>query len=264
MNPTLELLAKRKSVRAYSQRPITADEKDQILRAALRAPTAGNLMLYSIIEVADQALKDRLAETCDNQPFIATAPLVLLFLADYQRWFDYFRLSRVAELCHGRGGEMRLPDQGDLLLACCDTLIAAQTAVIAAEALGIGSCYIGDIIEHYELNRQLFDLPRYVLPAALICFGYPTPEQAARQQTSRFGQEYIVHLNRYHCLEEDELQAMMGERSRKFAAAGACPDGIQNMGQYTYQRKFGADFALEMNRSVRVMIASWGSADNEL
>jgi nitroreductase len=251
MNATLELLAQRKSIRAYSQRPITPAEKDQILAAALRAPTAGNLMLYSIIEVDDQALKDRLAETCDHQPFIATAPLVLLFLADYQRWFDYFRLSRVAELCRGRGEEMRLPDQGDLLLACCDTLIAAQTAVIAADALGIGSCYIGDII------RQLFDLPRYVLPAALICFGYPTPEQAKRRQTARFGQEYIVRTNRYHCLDDDELQAMMAERSQKFAAAGACPDGIENLGQYTYLRKFGADFAIEMNRSVRAMIANW-------
>jgi nitroreductase len=259
MNPTLELLAKRKSIRAYSPRPITTDEKSQILAAALRAPTAGNLMLYSIIEVSDQALKDRLAEICDHQPFIASAPLALMFLADYQRWFDYFRLSRVPEMCRRGGEQMRLPDQGDLLLACCDTLIAAQTAVIAAEALGIGSCYIGDIIENYELNRQLFDLPRYVLPAALICFGYPTPEQAARRQTARFGQEYVVHTNRYHCLDDEELQEMMAERSQKFTAAGACPDGIENMGQYTYLRKFGADFAIEMNRSVRAMIESWSN-----
>jgi hypothetical protein len=152
---------------------------------------------------------------------------------------------------------MRLPDQVDLPLACCDTLIAAQKTVIDAEALGIGSCYIGDIIEHYELNRQLFNLPRYVLPVALICFGYPTPEQARHQQTARFGQEYVVHLNRYHCMGNHELQAMMAERSQKFAAPGACPGGIENMGQYTYLRKFGADFAIEMNRSVRAMIENW-------
>jgi hypothetical protein len=152
---------------------------------------------------------------------------------------------------------MRLPDQVDLPLACCDTLIAAQKTVIDAEALGIGSCYIGDIIEHYELNRQLFNLPRYVLPVALICFGYPTPEQARHQQTARFGQEYVVHLNRYHCMGNHELQAMMAERSQKFAAPGACPGGIENMGHYTYLRKFGADFTIEMNRLVRAMIESW-------
>ena len=47
-------------------------------------------MLYSIIEVESQKLKDKLALTCDNQPFIAKAPLVLLFLADYQKWYDMF------------------------------------------------------------------------------------------------------------------------------------------------------------------------------
>ena len=61
-----------------------------------------------------------------------------------------------------------------LFLACCDALIAAQTAVIAAESLGIGTCYIGDIMENYEEHEELFGLPKYVFPIRLICFGYPT------------------------------------------------------------------------------------------
>ena len=84
-------------------------------------------MLYSIIEVSEQAIKDTLARTCDNQPFIARAPLVLLFLADYQRWFDFFTLSGVEELCRQRGEPLRKPQEGDLFLACSDALIAAQT-----------------------------------------------------------------------------------------------------------------------------------------
>ena len=60
-----------------------------------------------------------------------------------------------------------------LFLACCDALIAAQTAVIAAESLGIGTCYIGDIMENYEEHEELFGLPKYVFPIRLICFGYP-------------------------------------------------------------------------------------------
>ena len=139
MNPTIDLLLQRKSVRVYQERPIDQDDRDTILEAALRAPTAGNMMLYSIIEVEDQALKDRLAVTCDNQPFIAKAPYLLLFVADYQRWYDYYLAAGVPELCTQRGLEMRLPAEGDLLLACCDAMIAAHTAVVAAEALGIGS-----------------------------------------------------------------------------------------------------------------------------
>ena len=70
-----------------------------ILKATFRAPTAGNMMLYSIIDISDQALKEKLAETCDHQPFIAKAPLVLLFLADYQRWYDYYIYSGTTEAC---------------------------------------------------------------------------------------------------------------------------------------------------------------------
>ena len=94
-------------------------------------------MLYSIIEVSDQKTKDKLVKTCDNQPFIARAPYVLLFLADYQRWYDYFIAAGVPQNCSDAGIAMRKPAEGDLFLACCDALIAAQTAVIAAESIGM-------------------------------------------------------------------------------------------------------------------------------
>ncbi len=124
--------------------------------------------------------------SCDNQPFIARAPLVWLFLADYQRWFDYFIASGVDQLCEQQKTTMRKPEEGDLFLACCDALIAAQTAVIAAESLGLGSCYIGDIMENYEVHRDLFNLPKYVFPICLVCFGYPTRQQMERAQTNTF------------------------------------------------------------------------------
>jgi len=133
MNPVIDLILNRKSVRAYEAKEISEQVKDEILKATLRAPTAGNMLLYSIIEAQDQNIKDTLAKTCDNQPFIAKAPLVLLFLADYQRWYDYYRVSGVKELCEQNQVPMRKPEEGDLFLACCDALIAAQTAVIAAE-----------------------------------------------------------------------------------------------------------------------------------
>ncbi len=257
MNPVIDTILNRKSVRAYSDRPVTKEQKQVILQSAMRSPTAGNMMLYSIIEVRDQSLKDRLAESCDNQPFIASAPLVLLFAADYQRWYDYYCLSGVEALCQARGQELRRPQEGDLLLACCDTLIAAQTAVLAAESLGIGSCYIGDILEKFELHQAMFALPQYVLPVGLLCFGYPTEKQAARKLPPRFNPKFIVHTDRYHRLEAGELTEMFQARSDQFAAAGERPDGVQNFGQYAYLRKFGADFAVEMSRSVQAMLKSW-------
>jgi FMN reductase (NADPH)/FMN reductase [NAD(P)H] len=111
--------------------------------------------------------------TCDNQSFIARAPMVWIFLADYQRWSDYFHVSGVEEFCRQRNLAVQKPEESDLFLACCDALIAAQNAVIAAESLGIGSCYIGDIMEQYETHKEILDLPRYVFPICMLVFGYP-------------------------------------------------------------------------------------------
>jgi Nitroreductase len=74
------LFLKRKSVRAYEDRPIQPRVRAQVLAATMRAPTAGDLMLYSVLEIEEQALKEKLAETCDHQQFIAKAPLVLVSL----------------------------------------------------------------------------------------------------------------------------------------------------------------------------------------
>ena len=90
-NETVEILMNRRSVRTYSERKIEEQEKQVLFDCAMRAPTAGNMMLYSMIEVSDQKIKDQLAVTCDNQPFIAKAPLVVLFVADYQRMFDFYK-----------------------------------------------------------------------------------------------------------------------------------------------------------------------------
>src|SRR5512133_2515396 len=146
-------------------------------------------MLYSIIDVTNQSIKDTLAKTCDNQPFIARAPMVWLFLADYQRWYDYFLACGVEKSCAERNLPLRRPQEGDLFLACSDALIAAQNAVIAAESFGVGSCYIGDIMEQYEVHQKLFDLPQYTFPIALLVFGYPTPEQRRRPYTKRFDEK---------------------------------------------------------------------------
>ena len=117
MNDTLKVIQQRRSTRKYANTPVTSEEKEAILQAAMRAPTAGNMMLYTIIEVEDQTLKDRLAVTCDNQPFIAKAPYVLLFAADYQRWMDTFNWSGAPDACKEKGLQPRTPQEGDLLLA---------------------------------------------------------------------------------------------------------------------------------------------------
>lgn len=256
MNQVIDVLMKRRSVRAYTKREISAEVRAEILKATLRAPTAGNMMLYSIVEVTDQKIKDRLAVSCDDQPFIARAPMVWLFVADYQRWFDYFLASGVEELCQQKQVPMRKPEEGDLFLACCDALIAAQNAAIAAESFGIGSCYIGDIMEQYEIHKELFNLPQYTFPICMLVFGYPTPEQLRRPYTKRFDEKFILFENQYHRLTRQELHEMFAENEDRMSK-WENKEGIANFGQAMYIHKFNADFSVEMSRSVRLILERW-------
>ena len=173
MNQIIESLLERKSVRAYTGQEIPEEAVRTILNAAAGAPTAGNQQLYTILRITDPEKKRRLSVSCDNQPFIGQAKLVLVFCADCLKWYRAFLAAGCAP---------RKPDAGDLLLAVSDANIAAQNAVMAAEALGIGSCYIGDIMENAETQRKILDLPRYVFPAAMVVFGYPTEQQKTREK----------------------------------------------------------------------------------
>lgn len=237
MNEVLKQIKERKSMRVFEDRALEAEVKEEIINAAFEAPTAGAMMLYSIIDVTEEALKKKLSVYCDNQPFIAKAPLVLVFLADYQRWYDSFSYE---------GCEPRKPGEGDILLACADAIIAAQNTVVAAESLGIGSCYIGDIMENCENVRELLNLPDYVLPATMVVYGYPVEVQKSRKKPARFEKEYIVYENSYRRLTKEEHEKMHLLRNEK---SGILDKNITERIKAFCNRKYMSDFSLEMNRS---------------
>ena len=118
-NPILQSLYARKSVRVFEEKTIPAGMKQAILEAAAQAPSAGCQQLYTILDITDPALKAALADSCDHQPFIAKAPLVLVFCADCRKWYDAYKEA---------GCTPRTPGVGDLMLAVTDTAIAAQNA----------------------------------------------------------------------------------------------------------------------------------------
>ena len=240
MNCVIQQLKERKSVRAFTDRPITAQEAAVILEAAVNAPTAGNQQLYTIIQVTDARLKAQLAESCDHQPFIAKAPLILIFCADCRKWYRAFQEF---------GCEPRNPGVGDLMLAVSDANIAAQNAVVAAQSLGIGSCYIGDIMENAEMQRQLLSLPPYVFPAAMLVFGYPTEQQRNRQKPPRSAMCHIVHENGYRDMDAGELEQLLSVK-----AGGR---SFEEWVQAFCSRKYNSDFSREMTRSVGVFLEDY-------
>jgi nitroreductase len=233
MNDVIKQLYERKSVRVFTEQEIGLQEKNAVLMAAAQAPTAGNQQLYTILDITDQAIKDRLVETCDHQPMIAQAKMVLIFCADCKKWYDAY-LSV--------GCSPRKPGVGDLLLATGDAMIAAQNAVTAAESLGIGSCYIGDIMENYEQQRELLNLPNYVMPVGMLIFGYPTQQQVDRPKPERVEMEFIVHENGYAPMGDAQLEEMWTPRAGE--------KGYNAWMQAFCNRKYNSNFSREMTRSV--------------
>lgn len=233
MNEVIRSLYDRRSVRVFTEQIITEDQKREILMAAMEAPTAGNQQLYTILDITDEDLRQQMSVTCDNQPFIAKAPMVLVFCADFQKWYDAFAAG---------GAQPRKPGAGDLMLAVSDACIAAQNAVTAAWSLGIGSCYIGDIMENCEKHREMLNLPEYVFPAAMLVFGFPTEQQKNRKKPQRCKLEDIVQTNVYHRRSKEEIQVMFSNEYPNGDFEGWC--------QRFCNRKYNSEFSREMTRSV--------------
>ena len=205
--------------------------------------------------IKSQETKDKLSESCDHQPFIAKAPVLLLFVSDQKKWFDYYRLEGCKQFSEREPGLFwEAPNESDLMLSIEDTMIAAQNAVLMAESLGIGSCYIGDILENYEFHKELLDLPDYVVPISLVCLGY-YKEGHKRVHRKRFDQKYVVFEEKYRELSDEELKEMFAERAAGFVKTPT--SSAENFAQAFYRRKTGAAFSKEMKRSVRAMLADY-------
>ena len=244
-NEILQALAARKSVRVFTDEPVTAEERAAILEGAFQAPTAGCQQLYTILDITDPALRHTLADLCDHQPFIEKAALCLVFLADCRRWPLAYRAA---------GLQPREPGPGDLLLAVADACIAAQNAVTAAESLGIGSCYIGDVLENAEAMRDALHLPDHVVPACMLVFGRPTDQQKARPKPARFAEAAVVCENAYRDRTGEELRQDFACR----AAAGSQVDfDFDRYIQAFCKRKYESDFSREMSRSAAVYLRAF-------
>lgn len=239
MNEIVQSLYNRKSVRVFEERIVEQDIKEVLIDAALQAPTAGNQVLYSMIDVTDEQMKLALSITCDNQPFIAKAPIVVIFVADHTRWVRGFELA---------GADPRSLGVGDLMLATADAMIAAQNMVVAAESFGLGSCYIGDILENAEKHQEMLNLPSGAVPVCMLVIGYPTKQQKERKKPARFDKKYVVGHNTYPQLSDDEMVQCHVDMIRR---NGNEEKTLAEHMVAFCKRKFNSEFSREMTRSVK-------------
>jgi len=257
VNETWKLIQNRRSLRSYSSRQINDEDKQKIIKGAMRAPTGSNMMMYSMLEVDDPEKIATIVSTCDELEFIGKAPLIIIFLADMQRWDDFYQASGVTEMCKRMDLEYQPPLEGDLLISICDAMIAAQNSCIVAESLGMGTCYIGDIIEQIEIVRQTFKLPQWAIPITMVCYGYPKRPNKPLHLGARYAQKYVHFKNEYKHLSKEEFDDMYSHITVREMQPGA-----QNLGQHYYLDFVSTSFVMEINRSAKLIIDDWLKKDN--
>lgn len=244
MNDITNVIKSHTSIRKFTDKPVTKEQIDEIVYCAMRGASAGNMMQYSIITIQDKSTLEKLSKSCDNQPFIKDAPLALLFVADNYKWSELFKSRKVMD----RGNPYHKPQLPDFMLGIQDAMIAAQNSVIAAESMGLGTCYIGDIMENIEFHRQLFNLPDYTMPVTLIVIGNYDFQPALRP---RFEKQHMVYEEVYPEVNSEFIDSMFAQKETD----------IPDFAQKFYSRKIEADFFKEMIRSTKMYISQWEDKD---
>ncbi len=190
-----DLMMKRRSVRSFEDRPVPEDVLDELLDAAVNAPSGGNIQPLSIIVVEEPAARAELAEMVGRQPWVANAPTSLVFCIDFHRvmrWAAAFDVEF-------RGQESLL----SFLIAYADIMCAAQNVVVLAESRGLGSVYVGTILSSIEHAREYFAMPAHVLPVMVLSLGFP---KSVPRNIPKLDRHAVVHSEKYAARSDDEVR----------------------------------------------------------
>ncbi len=217
-------------MRHYSPRPVPQPVMEEILKAASRASTVGNMQLYSIIVTTDPQLLSRLAPLHFNQPAAATAPAILTFCADVRRFSRW---------CRQRGAEPRYDNFCWFMNAATDALLASQNASLEAEAHGLGICYLGTTLYNAAEISEALDIPLGVIPVMSVSVGYP---RELPPMTDRLPMEAVVHREKYHDWSPQEIDGLWAEREASAETAELLKEnGLDNLAKIFTERRYTAD-----------------------
>lgn len=204
-NPTIELIHRHGSVRAYKPDTVPTALIETIVVAGQRAPTSSNLQMYSVVMITNPEDRRRMQAYCGGHAHVSQAPVFLTWCAD---------LSRLDRICKAREITHQSGNVENFLLAVVDAVIAAQNAGLAAESLGLGFCYIGAIRNNPEEVIRLLNLPPLVFPVVGMTVGWPVKPPRIRP---RLPLAAVFHKDRYST--ENEA-AYLEEYDQQMIATG--------------------------------------------
>lgn len=196
----MESMRNRKSIRKYADRDISKDVLNNLLEEATRASNTGNMQTYSVVVTRDRAMKERLSPSHFNQPMVKSAPVVLTFCADFNRFSHW---------CEYRNATPGYDNFLSFFNASIDALLFAEDFCTLAEANGLGICYLGTTVYNPQQIIETLGLPRLVFPVATVTVGYPAEDPA---QVDRLPLGAIVHDETYHEFSSEEIDGLYAHK----------------------------------------------------
>jgi len=203
MDRVADILLNRRTIRKYSSEPVEDKLLNDLLQKAGRASTTGNMQVYSVIITRDPSKKDELAPLHFNQSMITEAPVVLTFCADFNRFNKW---------CRERNAEPGYDNFLSFFTAAIDALLVAQTFCVAAEAEGLGICYLGTTTYMAHKIIEVLMLPGGVVPVTTITLGWPGEKV---EQVDRLPLEAVIHKETYHDYTSGDIEGYYSDKEKR-------------------------------------------------
>ena len=159
-----EAIKKRRSVRAYTDEKVSEEDAERLIDAARWAPSAGNIQPWEFVVVKDAETKRKLSDAALNQTFIKKAQIVIVVCAD---------LNRSSSGYGSRGAH---------LYGIQDTAAATENILLAAQELGLATCWVGAF--HEDEVAKAVKAPRNMRPVAMVTVGHPAEEPTVPHKRS--------------------------------------------------------------------------------
>ena len=227
----------RHSFRNFSDKELSEELLNSILTRALKAPTTGNMQLYSVIVNRDKEMIEKLGPVHFNQPAVKNAKVLLTVCADFNRFTRW---------CEIKKADAGFDNFLSFTSAFADALILAQQIVTVAEMEGLGTCYLGTVTYNASQIAEILELPELTVPVACIALGWPEGEP---EVTERLGLEAVVHQEKYRKDSDEEIVRLFKVKDEfpanaKFVSENNKENLAQVFAEVRYPRQMNEDFSV--------------------
>ena len=242
---TIKLLLSHRSIRKFKQQPIEKSLLDRILECGTRAANTGNMQIYSIIVTQTPENIAALSKLHFGQ--CSTAGAFLTLCVDVNRYHHWCRINGCNE-----------PYDNFLWLmsGTVDASLAAQNICIAAEAEGLGCCYLGTVMYNTKAIIEQLDLPKQVIPVITLALGYPSEQPALSERLPLSG---IVHNEQYHDYSDEAIKDIHRVREEfPFNKEMVEVNKVKNLAELFTQKRYPKDDNVRISNDLLKVVTDRG------